>query len=90
MPETKENRTNERLNPVYQTRECLKGLCNIGMEAMRLTYFNYNIIANNETKLHFRCIAMRIMTKIKDNYKQPPLCNHSKPRLDIIQAGFVF
>lgn len=68
----------------------IKDLCNIGMEAMQLTFFNYNIIANVETKLPFRCIAMRIMTIIKDNCKQPPLCNHSKPRLDQIQTGFVF
>ena len=68
----------------------IKDLCKNGMEAMQYMYLYYNILAFFVTKLPFRCIAQRIMTIIKCNYKQPPLCNHSKPRLDIIQTGFVF
>ncbi len=68
----------------------MSDLCKNGMEAMHINYYSYNILAFFETKLRFRCIAMRIMTIMKGNYKQPPLCNHSKPRLDTIQTGFVF
>jgi hypothetical protein len=86
MPEPKKIRQTN----YWILTKTLKDLCKNGMEAMQSMYYSYNILAFFERKLRFLCNAAWIMAIIKNNSHQPPLCNHSKPRLDIVQTGFVF
>jgi hypothetical protein len=44
-------------------------LCINGMDDMQYLYYCYNIVAYFERKLPFLCKAARIMTIIKNNYR---------------------